>query len=298
MRFLLVFENSGDTIPVESINQELLEYYVDHMDQLGLNKFLADPSTGHRILEHVNSLDQHIVEINNIPIRDVIGYDIATDSIENYLDQGILNQLHADWANSLVKNYNISENLRLHNSQLTKKIHDMYPDNIPNPVIGDVLQKLHIDDIYIKINDRVHVIEEQFDNMQFYCNGYKSLFIDNPFPKKHVTNDICNFRLGKWILGRDLRSKYLNFDMKLVANDENTFNHFYGIVVINLRPPETIPYSKEYTQWCRSHNREPAGDYLNFGNIVDLVDKLTMYRQIIFRNLLNKNSFSIHLKRG
>jgi hypothetical protein len=298
MRFSLIFENSGDTIPVDSINQELLEYYVDQMDRLGLNKFLADPSTGKRILENLNSLDQDIVAINNIPIREVIGYDIPTYRIEDYLDQALLNQLHANWVNSLGKNFNIPENLRLYNSTLTNQVHDMYPDDIPNPVIGDVLQKLQVDRIYSKINVGVHTIEEQFDNMEFYCQGYKSLFIDNPFSKKHVNNDICNFRLGEWILGRNFRNKYRNFDMGLVANDENTFNHFYGIVEINLRPPETIPYSKEYTQWCRSHNREPTGDYLNFGNIVDLIDKLTMYRQIIFRNLLNKNSFSIHLKRG
>jgi hypothetical protein len=298
MRFSLVFENSGDTIPVDSINQELLEYYVDQMDQLGLNKFLADPSTGNCILGHVNSLAQHIVEINNIPIREVIGYDIPTYRVEDYLDQALLNQLHADWVNSWVKKYNISEKLQSHRSQLVKTIHDMYPDDIPTPMIGDVLQKLEIDDVYCKINDGVHEVEHQFDNIQFYCEGYRSLFIGNPFPKKHVTNDICNFRLGQHIRGRILRNKYRNFDMKLLAQDENTFDNFYGIVEISLKPPETMPYSKEYTQWCRSHNREPTGDYLNFGNIVDLIDKLTMYRQIIFRNLLNKNSFSIHLKRG
>jgi hypothetical protein len=43
---------------------------------------------------------------------------------------------------------------------------------------------------------------------------------------------------------------------------------------------------------------EISDNYLNIGNIVDLVDKLTIYRQIIFKNLLNKNSFSIHLNRG
>ena len=84
----------------------------------------------------------------------------------------------------------------------------------------------------------------------------------------------------------------------MLADDENSFDNLYGIVDINLKPPETILYSKEYLKWCRLHNREPIGDYLNIGNIVDLVDKLTMYRQIIFRNLLNKNSFSIHLNRG
>jgi hypothetical protein len=298
MRFLLVFENSGDTIPVDSINHELLEYYVDQMDQRGLNKFLADPSTGDRISEHVNGIHQDIIEINNIPIREVIGRNITTYHIEDYLDQGILNQLHADWANSHKENFNIPEKLQLHKSPLVQKIHNMYPDEILNPLIGDVLQKLGVYELYGKINDRLHEIEYQFDDMQFYCEGYQSLFIDNPFPKKHVTNHICNFRLGRHILGRIFRARYLNFDMDLLANDENNFDDFYGIVEINLRPPETILYSKEYTDWCHFHNREPTGAYLNFGNIVDLVDKLTMYRQIIFRNLLKKNSFSIHLKRG
>lgn len=298
MRFSLVFENSGDTILVDSVNQELLEYYVDQMNQRGCNKFLADSSTGGRMLGSLNGLHQDIISINNIPIREVIGYDIQTRNIEDYLDQGLLNKLHADWANSQKKKYNISEKFQLHRSKLTKQIQDMYPDHIPDPLVGDVLGKLDIVELYGKINSWVHDIELQFDDMQFFCKEYEFLFINNPFSKKHVTNDVCNFKLGKHILGRTVRNKFQHFDMDLSIDDENTFDNFYGIVEINLQPPETLPYSKEYTAWCRSHNREPTGTYLNFGNIVDLVDKLTMYRQIIFRNLLNRNSFSIHLNRG
>jgi len=298
MRFSLVFKNSGDTIPVDSINDELLEYYVDQMNQRGLNEFLTDSSIGERIAEYLNSLHSDIISINNIPIREMIGHDIPIHSIEDYLDQKLLNQLHAIWVNSQKKNFNIFEKFQLYKSQLTKKIHDMYPDNISNPTVADVLHKLDLGGLYGKLNDWVHEIEFQFGDMEFYCEGYRFLFIDNPFPKKYTNNNICNFRLGKHILGRTLRNKYQNFDMDLLADDENSFDNLYGIVDINLKPPETILYSKEYIEWCRLHNKEPIGDYLNIGNIVDLVDKLTIYRQIIFKNLLNKNSFSIHLNRG
>ena len=298
MRFSLVFENSGDEILVDSVNQELLEYYVDQMDQRGLYKFLADPSTGEQILSSINQLHSDIVSLNEIPIREILGQDLQTYDTLDYLDQWTLNKMHADWACSQSQKYNVAGQLKLHRSDITRKLHDMLPDDLQFPTVANVLNKLGINELYSELNTGIHQIEDQIREIRFQCNNYKMLCFDNPFSKKYVTNDICNFRLGANHLGRFFCQKYLNFDMKLQADDENTYNEFIGIVEIIFRPPETIPYSKEYTAWCRSHNREPTGTYLNFGNIVDLVDKLTMYRQIIVRNMLSNNSFSIHLKRG
>ena len=46
MRFHIVFKNSGDTIQLESINDDFLEFYVDWLNQNSLNNFkcLTNPA--------------------------------------------------------------------------------------------------------------------------------------------------------------------------------------------------------------------------------------------------------------
>ena len=79
----------------------------------------------------------------------------------------------------------------------------MYPDNIPNPTVADVLHRLDLGELYGKINDWVHEIECQFGDMEFYCEGYGFVFIDNPFPKKYTNNNVspifgnCLLKSGK-----------------------------------------------------------------------------------------------------
>jgi hypothetical protein len=92
-----------------------------------------------------------------------------------------------------------------------------------------------------------------------------------------------------------LYNKYQTFDTDLQYNDENSYNELLGFVSLHLVPPQTIPLSKEYTDWCVTHNKKPSGDYLNIGNIPDLKKHLTDYRLVVFRNLLQPNSFSINL---
>jgi hypothetical protein len=103
-----------------------------------------------------------------------------------------------------------------------------------------------------------------------------------------------NLKLSFNHLGRTLYDKFINFDVNLEHNDENSFNELLGFVTISLTPTQTIPLSLEYVNWCKQHNRTPIGNYLNIGNIPNISENLTKYRIIIFRNLLKNNKFSIN----
>jgi hypothetical protein len=104
--------------------------------------------------------------------------------------------------------------------------------------------------------------------------------------------------LGFRHLGRTLYNKFNNFDLNLDYQDENTFDQLLGFVEIGLKMPQTVELSKEYISWCKQHNKIPSGDYLNIGNIPELYSNLTKYRQVMYRNSLQNNSFSIQLTKG
>ena len=57
MYFCLAFENSGDVLSFESVNSEILEYYVDRLNQLKINYFKILNLTGETIQQAIDSLD-------------------------------------------------------------------------------------------------------------------------------------------------------------------------------------------------------------------------------------------------
>ena len=79
-------------------------------------------------------------------------------------------------------------------------------------------------------------------------------------------------------------NKFINFDEELKYPDENTFNELLGIIDIKLWRTETVPYSQQYVDWCRRHNRVPVGDRLNIGYLPDIDKKLNDYRRWLLGN--------------
>ena len=144
----------------------------------------------------------------------------------------------------------------------------------------------------------VHQLEISFKEVKFEVTDQNWIEFTNPFGKEILTNNINNFSISFNHLGRTLYNKFVYFDSNLEFDDENSFNELLGFVSIKLEQPQTIPLSSEYVNWCKHHNRVPSGDYLNIGNIPNLVEKLTDYRTIIFRNTLQNNAFSIQLNKG
>jgi hypothetical protein len=84
--------------------------------------------------------------------------------------------------------------------------------------------------------------------------------------------------------------------LNLEHDDENSFDQLLGFVDLKLLPAQTIPLSQEYQQWCRTMNQVVCGNNLTLGNIPDLHERLTEYRQLIYKNLKSNNNFLIHLE--
>lgn len=296
MKFSIVFKNSGDSIPFNSVNTPVLEYYVDYLDNNNLNSFAAqDNELGRSIQQSINDLRQSTIDINQWADT-ILDKSFPVLSDEEYLNQHNLNQLHADWVNSQFINYNIQEKTKQYpGNTIVNRIAEIFSDDIPCPIVGSVMSRLGLMSEYGKINEFVHAIEHQFRNLAFKINCHPWVQFDNPFDKSVITNDIANLQMPFCHLGRPLWNKYDTFDTDLQYKDENTFNELLGFVNLQFRPPQPVPFSKEYIDWCNIHNKIPSGMFLNIGNIPDLAVHQTDYKLVVFRNLLQYNSFSINL---
>jgi len=300
MIFSLIFENTGDSIPFQTISNQtadVLSYYVDNLNKQNLNKF-TNNNIGNKINQAIANLNSTIINCNEF-IYELLDQYIDTYTTEEYLNQQILNKLHADWVKSQTVKYNILEKRKKYNySQQSELIHSMFPDEIPEPPVGVIIDKLGVNEPYSNINVGVHKLERLFSEIKFQVANQNWVEFTNPFGKDLLTNDVSNFSLAFNHLGRTLYNKFVYFDHTLEYHDENSFNELLGCVELRLDPAQTIPLSVEYVNWCKIHNKVPSGERLPIGNIPDLTTHLTDYRKIIFRNTRQNNFFSIQLNKG
>jgi hypothetical protein len=295
MSYSLVFNNSGDVITFDPVNQEVLDFYIDQLTHQSLNNFSpVNQYLGKLILNEVDAIKLSIQQVNEW-LFDLADTQFEVYDPEGYLDQRVLNHIHAQWVQIQLMPYDIQKKRKQFNyTGIAEQIHDMFPDDIQMPPMGVVIDKIGKKNIFNSLNvPHVHKIETMFD-IKYQTSITWTKIADNHFSKKILNNNISNLSISFNHLGRTLYNKFINFDHALECNDENSFNELLGYVTLNLRPSETIGYSNEYLTWCKSHNKEPIGDFLNIGNVPDLYENLTKYRIIIFKNLLEGNSFSIY----
>jgi len=294
MKFSLVFDNSGDNIPFDAINPDILEYYVDNLNQCNLNSFrVTDCDYATNLNTKIDNFHADLLA-NNKWLVELFDRSIPTFNREEYLNQHNLNYLHALWVNLQSNVCNIdSKRKQMRFLGLAEQLHDVYPDDNRFPVLGDVAEKLGLRTKFDNLNRSIHGIESSFSKIQFNC--IKWIEIKNIFSKTRINFDVCNFYLPFSHLGRSQYNKFLYFDRSLEHNDENTFDQFLGTVAVSLTTPQTYYYSKEYVEWCKENNRQLSGKSIPLGNISDLITNLTQYRILILRNTSAGNNFSIQI---
>jgi len=296
MKFQIAFDQTGDTIPFVSVNDQILEFYVDYLSVQNLNSFeLTSPQTAVNISKKIHSLDSNIKK-NNKWMEILLDQTIESTTELDYLDQDRLNKYHADWVSSQGILYDIDSKRQQYNCmELVEKIHDSFPDAVRYPSIATVLDHLDYSNMYNNINLDIHSIESFFDRLKYQVKNHSWIAVKNPFLHQGLSHHIANFKLSFHHLGRTLYDKFINQSFIQKYDDENTYNELLGFVELSLQPPQSCEMSPEYVEWCKSQNREPLGQYLNLGNILDLDKHLADYRIVIYRNTLKNNSFSIQL---
>jgi hypothetical protein len=243
---------------------------------------------------NIQGLVQAYQTLNNIPIDMLIDKVFKIFPEEEYLDQQLLNYLHAEWAGLQTHSYHIQQKRKQYpGNALVEAIHDMYPDCILYTELSNLFDKTGHRTLFDSVNQYIHLIEGYFSKVRATSNDH--FMIDNIFTKDCLSNDKHQIQLGFNHLGRTLYNKFINHDYNLDHNDENSFDQLLGVIDFRLEPSQTIHMSKEYVDWCESHGRKPLGDSLNIGIIDNLQNNLYNYRLLLYRNSIKNNSFSIHI---
>ena len=294
MRFNLVYKNSDDTIEFETkYNSELIHWFIEQANQKNYNNFLVSNTIANQIDKRISHCHWALSKTNEV-LYDLIGVLFPENTnLLDYLNQDFLNTQHKNWVFSQIKTVDIDK-LRLSENKsqaaLGWKLHDIYPDEIRHPIIADVLAHLGFVYAYEEVNMSVHEIEKLFTRNIEFKSDAKWNIIDNPFKDTFISNnDIVNFSFGYTFVGRQYYDKWHNWDTNLLNNDHYNYETLEWAFQVNLDRPQTIPYSREFLQWCEDKNVPAITEQIPVANIVNLEDNLHNYRRILYQNAKQNN---------
>lgn len=301
MKFFLVFDNSGDTLPFEvKYNHELFEFFVEKTNIANQNSFSNDRCLFRQVEPKLTHLQWSLSKTNEV-LYDLIDISFKQqDQLENYLDQDFLNMTHCDWVKSQLSVVDIDK-LRYssnHNkAKLGNLLHEMYPDEIRKIKIAPAMDKIGYLYPYEEVNLSVHRLESDFDklNLEFKADQKWDVF-DNPYVDQMISNnDIVNFSFGYTYVGRQYYDKFLNFDNELKYDDHYNYEQLEYAFQLNLAPPQTIPFSTEFVEWTRKLGIKQVTNQIPIANLVGIDTRLTEYRKILYRNSRDNNRVKIIL---
>ena len=301
MKFSLVFENTGDSIPFEVVyNHELIEFFVEKSISNNQNKFSDNQTIAKNVSKSLTDLHWALSNTNDI-LYDLVGISFPqSDNLETYLDQNLLNQIHAEWVFS--QNYKVQvHQLRFsqnsNSARLGNQLHDQFPDEIAETQLAVAMQHLGKIFPYEDVNMAVHRLESIFTKPIEFSATSKWEVFDNPFRKTSMISnqDRMNFTFGYTYVGRQLYNKFEYFDMNLDCKDHYNYETLEYSFNLNLQQPETMAFSPEFLAWCNRHNQQPMANQIPVANMIDLDKHLTEYRKILYNNSQANNFASIIL---
>jgi len=301
MKFSLVFENTGDIIPFEVVhNHELFEFFVQQSINENQNCFSDNQLVAQKVSKGLTDLHWALSNTNEV-LWDLVGIKFPqSDNLETYLDQSLLNRIHAEWVFSQERKVQVHQ-LRFspnpRTARLGEQFHDQFPDEISETRLAVAMQHLGKILPYEDVNMAVHRLESILINKIEYNAPGKWKVFDNPFRKTSMvsTPDRMNFSFGYTYVGRQLYNKFEYFDMNLDCEDHYNYETLEYSFNLSLQQPETVAFSPEFLAWCARHDRRPMAKQVPVANVIELDKHLTQYRKILYNNSQANNSVSIIL---
>lgn len=300
MQFDLVFENSGDHIGFEVVaNHDLMGYFIDRAQKE--NHVFSDDLVVHKTVNKLlQDVNWALAKTNEI-FYDLTGHNFPqSDNLLDYLDQRMLNRQHCVWVhsqNTVIDIDSLRYSEQSSKSKLGYTLHDLYPDEIRKIKLAEAMTKLGYIFAYEEVNMTVHRLEMFFNRPIEYKSTEKWRIFDNPFVQScHSANDQVNFSFGYTYVGRQYFNKWQFFDTELEFDDHYNYEQLEWAFQINLGRPQTIAYSPEFLEWCRTRDVKPVTTQLPIANAKDLEKNLTVYRQMLYRNSRDGNRAQFFLR--
>jgi hypothetical protein len=301
MKFDLVFENSGDSIPFDVVeNHELFEFFVQQVQKNSANNFFNNNKLSLTIDQRLRDLHWAISKTNELlySLADIT-FAEHTD-LTQYLNQDFLNFTHEQWVfsqNSIVDVQQLKKSADPKKSKLGYTLHDNLPDNQLQIRLAHAMNILGYLFPYEEVNLGVHRLESSFvkDNLEFSADCKWQVF-DNPFAESMVSNNnVVNFSFGYTYVGRQYYNKFEYFDNDLKYKDHYNYETLEYSFQLNMDKPQTIPFSKEFLNWTEKHNVKPIATQIPIANCVDIEKNLFTYRTLLYKNSKLNNATSIIL---
>jgi hypothetical protein len=293
MRFNLVFDNSQDVIPFETVhNHDLIEWFINKANQDGHNSFAA-PTLADQCSRLLNELHWSVAKTNEV-LWLLCGERFAENHNRvDYLDQKFLNRQHEVWVKSQSCVIDIDQVRQSDNPQQAKignLLHDAYPDEIRQVKLAEAMIKLGYIYPYEEVNLTVHRLESFFaKNTEFKADAKWQVF-DNPFRSTMTSNnDVVNFSFGYTYVGRQYYNKWKYFDTDLECTDHYNYETLEWAFQLNLDRPETVSYSDEFSRWCLQQQVPEITTQLPIANVIDLDKNLQYYRSVLYINSQQNN---------
>jgi len=298
MKFSIVFDNSNDSIEFDVVyNSDLLLYMVDQANAKQCNAYTDTgvvAKTVNRCLADIN----HSVELSNSVLSQLkVQTFPARTNLMEYLDQQVLNSLHAQWVQSQASEFDIDA-LRFAQDQLPAQVgwrlHDMYPDEIRQVKLAEIMIKLGYIAPYEDVNMSVHRLEHFWAKKIEYKSAAKWDVFENPYKDTMISNnDVVTFSFGYTYVGRQFYNKWQYWDNDLQYNDHYNYETLEHAFQLCFDRPQTIAYSPEFLIWCQRHNVKPVTTQIPIANAVDIDKNLTYYRTVVYTNSKAGNSAKI-----
>lgn len=290
MKFSIAFQTSGDTIEFDTVNDDMAEFiqwYIEQLNIKNVNNFISQQRQ--YITDTAIALHDTITDVNSFIVPFLDKKFDTKDTLEEYADSSFLNKLHADWVLRAALIYN----KEIKTTQYADSEHQAMIDQINQAEIEDVDNLIPVNELlfyfnlldrYSQLNLKLHDFEWNFLKIRYMSDP--EVLIINPYSTDLITNHYANFSIPFAHLGRSLYDKFIMGDLDLVESDENNFESlFAGKVVIGMCPPQTIPLSIEYIDWCSKMGRKATGDNIAIGNLINYKENHIQVRQLLYRNL-------------
>lgn len=302
MKFSLVFDVTGDTLPFEvKYNHELFAFFVEKANSANQNSFSNHQCLYKQVEPKITHIQWALSKTNEV-LYDLIHRSFKQQSnLENYLDQDFLNMTHCKWVesqNCIVDIDKLRHSANHNEAKLGNILHELYPDEIRKIKTAQALDKLGYLYPYEEVNMATHRLESDFSksNLEFKADQKWDVF-DNPFIDQLVSNnDVVNFSFGYTYVGRQYYDKFNNFDTELKYADHYNYEQLEYAFQLNLSKPQTIPFSTEFIDWTKRLGIKQVTTQIPIANLSNIDANIFEYRKILYRNSRDNNRVKIFLQ--
>jgi len=271
MKIKLKWNQTGDELLFDIINQDIAVWFVEQCQQLGENKYsLGDQVVD--VLSQSSNTKKLIKEEKEYIAK--VNQKLATLKMplfkepENYYDQRQLNHLHKDWADT-----------RKQWPKLTELFYKMDKE---------------LFEAYQEMNCHIHFIEQSF---KYRFRDPVNWRVHNPFKSNSYDWESSHLYIEYPGHGRCAIEKFQYMDTgEDMERDNTNWDNVDALVGIQLNRPYKMSPPPEFLAWCQEKNLVPSNYNIPLANLTNWKENLTKARQVVTENVtIQNNYFSLHL---